>query len=147
MTAIEALQALKEGKKIRDVKWPYGNYVVFREKDGKMINQYGHLDSLTIEKEQDMEGEYEIFTDCDQKSILTIKEKEILSHVAYPFRREIKYIKKVRFNLQNCETLCIQFIEGLDFTGIAFRDFKPGTEFVGMELGKEYTLEELELYD
>lgn len=146
MTAIEALQALQEGKKIRDVTWPYGHYVEFRKKDGRMINRYGHLDSLTIENAQDLEGEYEIYTDCEQGSILTDDEKKILSQVTCHFRDKIAYIKKVSFNLTKSQNLCIQFVDGFEFAGLVSHDFKYGTKYVGME-DKPYTLKELGLDD
>ena len=76
----------------------------------------------------------------EKKEILDEKEKEYLSAVIKPFRNRVKYIKKVSFNSEK------EFIR-IDLEGdyISLPNFEKNTMYKGMELSKEYTLEELGL--
>ena len=76
------------------------------------------------------------------KSILTEKEKEYLSYVIRPFRNRINYICKNNNEDGDTEFLDVQ-LDGNDF--MAFPNFKKGTMYKGMELGKGYSLKELGL--
>lgn len=76
------------------------------------------------------------------KSILTDKEKAYLKAVIEPVKDRVKYIRKRR--------ITYDFIYiGLDkmdgFDCMFLYEFTPNSEFKGMELGKEYTLKELDL--
>lgn len=73
------------------------------------------------------------------QEILDKEEKEYLSAVIRPFRNQVVYIIKNKFNRR--EAIYIALESG----GFAFPDFDKGTMYKGMELGKEYTLEELGL--
>ena len=87
---------------------------------------------LTIEKGQVIEKE-------DKKEILDEVEKEYLRAVIKPFRKRMTCIKKSRYF--NYEFIILN----LDNDGIFLPSFKKGKMYKGMELNKEYTLEELGL--
>ena len=71
--------------------------------------------------------------------ILDEKEKEYLSAVIKPFREEVETIEKTSFS--GYEQL--QISDG--DTIMAFPCFEKGTMYKGMEVDKDYTLEELGL--
>lgn len=74
------------------------------------------------------------------KEILDEKEKEYLSYVIRPFRNRVKNINK----LSHCKKCWIKIKLTTD-EGIDFPFFKEDTMYKGMEMNKEYTLEELGL--
>lgn len=104
-------------------------------------NQYRWKHSERFERL--MLGYYEITK--IPKPILDEKEKEYLSNVIKPFRNRIAYIMK-------CEDFTGEYIE-IDLKDycdeipdiVMFPYFKKGTMYKGMEVNKEYTLEELGL--
>lgn len=73
--------------------------------------------------------------------ILTDKEKTYLSAVIKPFRNDVEYIEKRIFST-GAEYIRICLTE--DET-VNFPNFKRGTMYKGMEVDKDYTLEELGL--
>ena len=81
-----------------------------------------------------------------QKPILTEKEKEYLSAVIKPFRDRITHIFK--FELSGYEGIGIDLkfpkVEK-DEDAMTLPSFEIGTMYKGMELYKDYTLEELGL--
>lgn len=79
------------------------------------------------------------------KPILDDKEKKYLSHIIKPFKEKVKYIKKFKRG-EDKECIGIAYPEnnGKYYT-IDFPDFEKGTMYKGMELEKEYTLEDLGL--
>ena len=77
------------------------------------------------------------------KSILTEEEKEYLSYVIKPFRDEIEYIHKFTCPNSKKEYL-MGFIKDIGYH-LELPPFIKGTMYCGIELGKEYTLEELGL--
>ena len=79
-----------------------------------------------------LEEEYE-------PTILTEKEKAYLSAVIKPFREEVETIEKASFEKDEQ----LQISDG--DTVMAFPCFEKGTMYKGMEVYKEYTLEELGL--
>lgn len=79
-----------------------------------------------------------------KKPILTDKEKEYLSGIIKPFRNRVKYITKFRGVFDN------EFIEighvmdnEAELYYIELPLFKKGTMYKGMEVGEEYSLEDL----
>lgn len=80
-------------------------------------------------------GKYKI-----KKSILTKQEKEYLSYVIKPFRKEVRSIMKVKY----CKEAYIQ-ITFHDYCDMSFPYFEDGTMYKGMEADKEYSLEDLRL--
>lgn len=72
--------------------------------------------------------------------ILTEKEKEYLSAVIKPFRNKIEYISK-EDGMDNTEYLEL----GLDGDYNSLPNFERNKFYRNMELGKRYTIEELDL--
>ena len=76
------------------------------------------------------------------QSILTKEEREYLSMVIKPFKDDIRFIHKYTcFN----DTKEYLFGSTKDYSHLEFPSFERGTMYRGMELCKEYTLEELGL--
>lgn len=80
------------------------------------------------------------------KPILDDVEKEYLSNIIKPFRNKVKWIKKIsRTTKKNFEYIRICYDEH-DYTSfLNLPDFKVNRMYKGMEIDKEYTLEELGL--
>lgn len=78
--------------------------------------------------------------------ILDDEEKEYLHAVIKPFRKFVMGIKKLEAKANGMEKISLysQDSQSWGCTTI-LPPFKSGTRFKGMELGKEYTLEELGL--
>ena len=80
------------------------------------------------------------------KPILTEKEKEYLSNVIKPFRKNIITIKKVGCcGREYIEIFIYRSGETVSCESISFPYFEKGTMYKGMEIEKEYTLDELGL--
>ena len=77
------------------------------------------------------------------KHILTEEEKEYLSNVIKPFRDKVRCIRKSKDEASDNEWVEIVF--NTDFCSINFPNFEAETMYRGMELGKEYFLDELGL--
>lgn len=75
-----------------------------------------------------------------EKPILDKTEKEYLSYVIKPFRKEVKSIMKVKY----CKEAYIQ-ITFHDYCDMSFPYFEDGTMYKGMKADKEYSLEDLGL--
>ena len=77
-----------------------------------------------------------------KEPILDEEEKKYLSAVIEPFRDRIDWIEKVRsINTTECINITYDDTE----YEIPFPQFEKGTMYKGMELNREYTLEELGL--
>ena len=144
MTIVEALKALREGKKVRNKIWEEHEYIML--KNGFI--KYGNGVTHRI----DIYGEYDMGDDTWEEykeDILDEEEKKYLSAVIKPFRDRVVYICKVEGDE------CSQFIsikaKKYDYDEensneyIDLPYFREDTMYVNMELGKEYTLEELGL--
>lgn len=84
------------------------------------------------------------WTEIIKKPILDEVEKEYLSNVIEPFRGKVKYIVKRNENKSEYyEDIRVVF-EG-SYRTLFFPYFEKGTMYKGMELDKEYTLEDLGL--
>ena len=75
-------------------------------------------------------------------NILDDVEKAYLSAVIKPFRKDVKYIKKMDFVIRAKEYLLIK-MRDLSTAGLPL--FEKETMYKGMEVDKKYTLEELGL--
>ena len=78
------------------------------------------------------------------KQILDQKEKEYLEAVIRPFRDRAKYI--VMLMVVGCDNEFCIYIQ-LSDSCVNLPSFKSGTMYKGMELNKEYTLKELNLFE
>ena len=92
--------------------------------------------SITLHKL--LNGEYKVVK--LPKPILTEEEKEYLSYVIRPFRNDVKCIVKYSVDYVEWITICMKTCHDMDFP-----IFDIGTMYKGIEIEKEYTLEELEL--
>lgn len=79
-----------------------------------------------------------------RKEILDKKEKDYLRAVIRPFREKINSISKCGYNCYNQQYIIIKYDEREEM--IRLPDFLKDTMYKGMELDREYTLEELGLW-
>lgn len=151
MTFEEALQALKDGKAVKRKEWLVEKYVTL--KDNKIVDN--NLQSYYIDTKDLTEDCWE---ECEA-FILNRKEREYLGAVIKPFRDRVNCIFKEKYDVCN-QRLYIEvkkydwdddwyddeeYEEGYEYECINLPYFKENTEYIGMELGKKYTLEELGL--
>ena len=80
-----------------------------------------------------------------EQPILDDIERKYLGNIIKPFRDRIVWIKKVDSPIQNYEYIKICYQDHNYTIVLNFPDFKVGTMYKGMELCKDYTLEELGL--
>ena len=79
------------------------------------------------------------------RPILTEEEKEYLSYVTRPFKDKVESIHKGRKYFYGTDSECIE-IKFYDCGAImCFPPFKQNSMYKGMEIDKEYTMEELGL--
>ena len=151
MTFEEALQALKEGKAVKRKEWLVEKYVTL--KDNKIVDN--NFQSYYIDVKDLIEDCWE---ECEA-FILNRKEREYLEAVIKPFKDRVHCIFKAKYDDCN-QQLYIkvkkydwdddwyddeEYEEGYEYEYINLPYFKENTEYIGMELRKEYTLEELGL--
>lgn len=79
------------------------------------------------------------------KPILDEAEKRYLSNIIKPFINKVKFIVKNKKFSGSYEYISISYIDSTGDYAIIFPDFKLGTMYRGMEIGKLYTLRELGL--
>ena len=79
------------------------------------------------------------------KQILTDAEKRYLSNVIEPFRDRIMYINKVKASRGEYIAIHLNHYTGGLPDSAMLPEFEEETMYKGMELGREYTLEELGL--
>lgn len=139
MNILDALQKMKEGKKIREKSWPVGAYLELTS-DGEILDEHGennysiHVCSRIYQTE-----EWEIW----KEPILDKKEREYLSAVIKPFKDKVSSISKTYsvFGKKD-EYILIWSRNGTPWT---FPTFEKGTMYKRMAIDKRYTLEELGL--
>ena len=112
------------------------SYYLFK-RDG-LYNPYDKDNYLLAEL---LLGKYEIIK--FHKPILDEEEKKYLSRVIRPWRDKVEYIRKINFDDED-EFIVIIYRER-ESKAMPLPCFKKGTMYKGMEVGKEYSLEELEL--
>lgn len=117
----DTFENLSEGIDLEDLKGLKDNY----DDNGKIIK---------IE-----EPEYKVVYDT-KAEILDNTEKRYLKNIIRPFRDKVEYITKTVNVSGEYEHINIIFKRD---TGLVFPNFVKGTMYKGMEIGKQYTLEEL----
>lgn len=80
-----------------------------------------------------------------KEPILDEAEKEYLSEVIKPFRDKVKFIKLPSYDCLNLIYTCIRMYDKFGGEIVRLPNFKIGTMYKGMGIGREYTLEELGL--
>lgn len=113
------------------------NFVI-NDSDGKTIKEFECLRGMRITKIE--RPKYE--TIYEVKEILAEKEKEYLSNVIRPFRDRVEYIVKCEYFDVKRNWININLTKNED---ISLPFFYKNTMYKGMEIDKEYTLEELGL--
>ena len=78
-----------------------------------------------------------------EQPILDDIEKKYLGNIIKPFRNRIVWIKKIDSPIQNYEYIKICYQDHNYIIVLNFPDFKVGTMYRGMKIGKSYTLKEL----
>ena len=78
-----------------------------------------------------------------EQPILDDIEKKYLGNIIKPFRDRIVWIKKIDSPIQNYEYIKICYQDNNYTIVLNFPDFKAGTMYRGMKIGKSYTLKEL----
>ena len=79
-----------------------------------------------------------------EQPILDDIEKKYLSNIIKPFRNRIEWVRKFSSpNHRNLEYIKISYQDCTHSNVLNFPDFKRGTMYRGMKIGKSYTLKEL----
>ena len=114
-------------------------------KNGLMFWSDYHQDWFNLSKlEQLLIGYCEIIK--LPKPILDKKEKEYLSNIIKPFRKHIITIRKIQnYKYEFIEIVIYRTDEGASCEVISLPYFNKGKMYKGMEINKEYALEELGL--
>lgn len=144
----------------RNIDWEYrwmardqdGNLCIYEgkpEKEGNYwhfggydyISYFNHLFSAI--KWEDKEPT--LISDIYNPPVLDDAEREYLKTVLKPFRGAVKYVEKVSASVfdednRKEEYVFVAFYDGGLFV---FPNFDAGTMYTGMELNKEYSLDEL----
>ena len=80
------------------------------------------------------------------KSILDDAEKKYLGNIIKPFRDKVEWVRKFSSpNHRKLEYIKISYQDCTRSNVLNFPDFKVGTMYRGMKIGKAYTLKELGL--
>lgn len=143
----------------RNIDWEYkwmardrdGNLCIYEEKPRKeedswyfggydYISYFNHLFSAIQWEDEEPTR----ISDIYNPPVLNDAEREYLKTVLKPFHDEVKYVVKYGHNCHSDGTysneyLYIEFRDGI----MTFHDFYAGTMYTGMELNKEYKLDEL----
>ena len=88
-----------------------------------------------------LNGKYEVIK--LPKSILAEEERNYLSQVIKPFREKILHISKL--TCKGGEYICIDIRYDWEEDSILLPRFVAGTMYKGMEIGKEYSVKDLDL--
>lgn len=150
ITYRELLNLIHEGKQPKRIvhndrvyKFENDTYFEESEKDGIFYLTYAIHRHTEWYLAENREFSYE-------ETILDDKEKAYLSNIIKPFKKYVYRIEKIEEQKQ--ERICISYAEYLErvkgqevYRFIFLPTFKAGTMYKGMELNKEYTLEELGL--
>jgi len=146
MNLIEALTALKEGKKIKGKTWQFTKYV-YLDKDGLVKDSDNEEYNAWYPFGKFFDDEWEIV----ETPILDEQEKKYLENFLRPFTKRYDRIEVVKNGIDSN-----RFFIGIDF--YAFNDgelsdytnlpYFEKTEhmYEGMKENKNYTLEELGLF-
>lgn len=141
MTFLEALEEAKKGKKVRHDLWSSEIYLVIENGNIKMCNtQYNFL----------TKGDYTSnYWEIYKEKILTDEEKEYLNNVIKPFKNKVSYILKYKKlcpgeSEEEYIQICIRSYDNR-YEYIKLPYFIRGSMYNNMQLGYQYSIEELDL--
>ena len=144
MNLIEALDALKEGKRVRNKIWEKDEYIMLKNGFIKYGNGVTHR--IDVCGEHDMCDD--MWEEC-KESILTDKEKEHLGAVIKPFRDRVVSIRKEKgyspVQFISIKLKRYDYAEEAVYEYVDLPYFIKDTMYVNMELNRYYALEELGL--
>ena len=113
------------------------------EENLEYLSSYDHWFSISSTLNELLNGEYKVVK--IPKPVLDDVEKKYLSYVIKPFRNSVKYFYKFTCANGDYEAIVAK-IEAYGYCdSLNFPKFKKGSMYTGMELIKEYSLEELGL--
>lgn len=136
MTILEAVKELTEGKKIRRNDWEKDYYITLI--DNQVVSQSGWSSGLYIE---------DFSADCWEEykeDILDEEEKKYLGNIVKPYRDRVRFIVKTESTGYERIIICLLGLTQYN-TYIVLPYFYKNTMYKGMEVEKDYTLEELGL--
>ena len=140
MTFLEAMQALKEGKKVRNANWKKNVYLY---EDNKEIRFGGTYIAKYLDDKDLNYGPWELYKEL----ILNEKEKEYLSNVIKPFKNRVCYIIKYTKLCDPKEEyiqICVKSDNNLN-EYISLPTFTRGSMYKKMKINCAYTIEDLDL--
>lgn len=109
------------------------------------VQRYSYKGNAYTDTNFDKQHEvYWLETIYERKEILDKKEKEYLSAVIKPFRNKIKFIRKSE-TVSKKEFIVIEYEDSAYPNRAFLPTFRPNEMYRGMQLEKEYDLEELGL--
>lgn len=111
--------------------------------DDGLFKTIGKLTYWQVGIENLLTGEWEVVK--LPKPILDAKEKEYLSAIIKPFKKQVKYIRKCRKFSGPKEFISIAYVDSTGNNVLNFPDFKANKMYQGMKSDKLYKLEELGL--
>ena len=106
----------------------------------KCLWQGQNIDVIKVERPTRYETVYERVEE-DKKEILDETEREYLKAVIKPFKKRVKFIRKIESLTFSAEKELLQI--QLNDDDIALPYFEKNTMYKGMKLDKDYSLEEL----
>ena len=140
MKVIDLLNKMADGEDVPK-QIIYEGQKLYFDNDFKDYFDEAYMTSLFRELISVVPLNYDI--EIIEEDILTKKEKEYLNAVIKPFREEINYIQ---MGVDFCDDDYVYLSMSLpDGDQCSLPNFQKGTMYRGMELNKEYTLEELGL--
>ena len=113
------------------------------EENLEYLSSYDHWFSISSTLNELLNGEYKVVK--IPKPVLDDVEKKYLSYVIKPFRNSVKYFYKYPCANGDYEAIAT-VMKGRDYyDSLSFPKFKKGSMYKGMELTKQYSIEELGL--
>lgn len=139
MTNKEAMQALLDGKKIRQTNWQKNKYIYFDSEENSLLFNDGCFAYLPFT----IDTEYE-----EYKELLTDKEREYLKSLVSAYSEEFKKRLVIkRFGNSELKVIHISNYSGAINDMVSIQLFPITCTFSGLENLKYYSLEELGLND
>lgn len=153
MNYIEALTAMKEGKKVTSKKYLDSDCYICYNNEGEL--ECNTLDVHELSLDDFTESIENLNEDCWEvynEPILNEGEDDVLFNTLCAYKEDIQFVEKRHWGKTpsgDYECICFHTIKEDDLFAEAdtyLPPFKAGTEYKGMKLNKEYSLEELKLF-
>lgn len=151
MTFENAIKDLIEGKKLKKSYWSNGAYIQLNNLGSLFYYENGvEISSFILDRSSLILNEWVVY---EEKPHLDERGKAYLRNFIELFKEEVCYIQKNISSINSeYEHLSIVFKKAVavSYYGEAIyevnlKDFKKGTMFKSLEVGRKYTLEDLDL--